>query len=114
MKTTTVGDVMKKLVIPILVIAYIAAAYGFTGGLKSRSAWESGRFHPVDSNVFDSARYDAPNQTLTLLFRTGEAYAYQGVSRKTWLTFMRVKHKGSFFNAHIRRAYVSRRVGRAP
>lgn len=110
MKRTTV----KMILVAMALLVYVMAAYALVEARVPAPQWDSGHFYAVESPVFDSAMYDAEDQTLTLLFRSGAAYEYYGVSHKTWLTFMRVTYKGSFFNAHIRRAYPYRFIGYAP
>jgi hypothetical protein len=105
---------MKRATILVLALAYVLGVYSFASRERASPTWADARFYPVESSVFDAARYDGASRTLTLLFRSGHAYEYYGVSRKTWLTFMRVKYKGSFFNAHIRRAYECKQTGWAP
>jgi len=101
-----------RIVLVAVALGYLWVVYGLAA--KAAPSWEEGRFIPVDSSVFTSVKYDGRNDVLTLLFTNGAAYEYFGVSRKTWLTLMRTEHKGSFFNAHIRRHYNFRYLGMAP
>jgi hypothetical protein len=104
---------MKKILIPLAILAYAVLAFGHLSGQASATAWQADRTYSIKGGPFQAAHYDADRTELTLVFRSGAAYAYTGVSRKTWLTFMRVRHKGSFFNSHIKPTYESRRVDAA-
>jgi len=89
-------------------------AVGYAQHPGWRETYATDRFLPVNSTVFASAKYDVAAATLTLLFRDGRAYEFRGVSHKTFYTFMKVRSKGSFFNAHIRHHYECRHIGDAP
>ena len=101
---------MKKILIPLAILTYAALVFGHLAGQAKASTWEADRTYSVSGSPFRSAHYDPSHLELTLVFRSGATYACAGVSRKTWLTFMRVRHKGSFFNSHIRGTYRSRRL----
>jgi hypothetical protein len=111
---TVKGRVIKNLVVIAFLTAGLLAGYAFPARSHSPRAWEPYREYALRSAVFQSASYDPVEPALTLVFRNGNAYRYAGVSRKTWLTFMRVTHKGSFYNAAIRGTYKSRRLDTKP
>ena len=102
---------MKKILLPLTLLTYAALAFGHLSAEGRAQTWQPGETYAIDGGPIASAQYDESQERLTLVFRSGATYAYAAVSRKTWLTFMRVQYKGSFFNRHIRGAYESRRLG---
>ena len=73
--------------------------------------YEDGVYYAIpNSQVFEGASYQGETKTLTLRFTKGIIYEYYNVSRKTFVTFMKVDNKGEFFNEHIRTYYSYGRV----
>lgn len=60
---------------------------------------------PVDSSNIDSVGYDAENKRLTIRFRTGKTYHYNGVDSGTFDEFMKAESKGKFLYQNIKGKY---------
>lgn len=82
-------------------------------GLLAGSAWGA-EFQRINSRLFDAVRYDEKTRTLTLVFGSGAAYAYDGVPREVYLDFTRIVNKGEYFNKRIRNRYPSERMDHYP
>ena len=65
---------------------------------------------PVESRVFEGARYKDEARSLCLLFDNGSVYEYQNVPVNVYEEFMKTRRKGAFFNERIRNVYPFRRV----
>ncbi len=66
----------------------------------------------VESEIFDAVAYEEASCTLTLLFDSGEAYEFFGVSRDVFVDFTRIVNHGAYFNRHVRAVYRCARVDR--
>jgi hypothetical protein len=64
----------------------------------------------VPSTVIQSFQYDANQQELLVVFRSGRRYVYQQVPEETYAAMRRSFSKGEFFNEHIRERFEFRRV----
>ncbi len=63
---------------------------------------------PVVSTNIASVGYE--NGTLVVAFRSGQIYAYQGVPLIKYQQFLNAPSKGNYFNTHIKKNYISRRI----
>lgn len=102
---------MKRMLTVGLVVTVISVT------MAAGEPWGRNRvpeFTKIESRIFDAARYDAAQRTLTIVFASGAAYAYSGVPREVYLDFTRIVNKGEYFHRHIRNAYPCQRVDRYP
>ena len=60
---------------------------------------------PVDSSNIDSVGYDPETQRLTVRFRTGKTYHYNGVDSRTFDELMKAESKGKFLYQNIKGNY---------
>lgn len=63
------------------------------------------------SSNLSFADYDPASETLTIGFRSGSTYAYEGVDEATYEGLLAAPSAGAYFAAVIRDGYPSRRVG---
>ena len=66
----------------------------------------------MPSTVIRRFDYDAARRRLTVVFTSGEVYAYDGVPAELAEAFRAAFSKGRFFGAHVRDAFPHRRLGR--
>lgn len=64
------------------------------------------RRSPVSSSVIASTGYDHDSEVLEIEFVSGTVYRYRGVSQDVFEDFRDAPSKGTFFNAHIKDAYL--------
>ena len=83
-------------------------------GAEAARRGGEGQYRAVESRIFDAVKYDGSTRTLTLVFDSGAAYAYLEVPRAVYDDFVRIVNKGEYFNRHIKRAYVMRRLNAYP
>lgn len=72
--------------------------------------WREGVFHPLDSVVFSSVRYDGKPEALTMVFCHGGAYLYRNVPRWVYRGFLATDCKGAYYHAHIKGKYACVRL----
>lgn len=101
---------MKQKLITIGLAAAVATMAAGEPWHRPRAA----EFTRIGSRVFEAARYDAAERTLTIVFASGSAYAYSGVPREVYLDFTRIVNKGEYFQRHIRSVYPVERIDRYP
>ena len=65
---------------------------------------------PVVSTSIVSIGFDADNATLEVEFVSGSIYRYRDVEEDVYERFRAAPSKGSFFNEHIKDAYLCERV----
>ena len=63
------------------------------------------KMQPIGSSNIDSVGYDEFDQKLTIRFKSGRTYTYQGVSKETFDAFMDAEAKSSFFAQIIKLNY---------
>ena len=59
----------------------------------------------VTSSNLDQVGYDAARRQLVVVFRSGEAYRYDGVPPELYERLLQADSKGKFFVAHVRQAF---------
>lgn len=96
------------------VAAGMAAAMIAAQGARADMRKGEGTMQYVESRIFEGVKYVGATRTLTLVFDSGAAYAFQEVPREVYLDFTRVVNKGEYFNRHIRRTYACRRLDAYP
>jgi hypothetical protein len=57
---------------------------------------------PIDSSMFSHHDYDPASRTMTLRFKNGAVWHYDGVSPEKNAAFLAAPSKGQHFNTHIR------------
>ena len=67
---------------------------------------------PVSSSNLVSVRHDPKHETLEIEFKSGQTWAYFGVSHETYTALMLTSSKGTFFHKHIKGKYACNKVGR--
>lgn len=102
---------MKHSIMLVVLVSLAFAMDGYTR-LKPLWDWPDNTMIPVENSLFRAAKYDGSRRVMTLIRSNGAVYEYYGVSRKTFYTFMRVRRKTSFYNAHIHRGYRHKCVAR--
>jgi hypothetical protein len=65
---------------------------------------------PVVSTSIASIGFDADNETLEVEFVNASVYRYRDVDEDVYERFLAAPSKGTFFNEHIRDAYLWERV----
>jgi hypothetical protein len=65
----------------------------------------------VSSSNISAIDYDQETLTLTVVFRSGATYSYQGVPEDTYEAFRTASSPGRYFQTAIRDAYTGVRVG---
>ena len=65
---------------------------------------------PVVSTSIVSIGFDADNTMLEVEFVTGSVYRYRNVEEDVFERLLDAPSKGTFFNEHIRDAYLCERV----
>lgn len=90
----------------------VAAALWVLAGVAHGAPAEG--FRPIESRIFDGAKYDGRTRTLTVLFDSGACYAFREVPREVYLDFTRIVNPGEYFNKRIRNVYPFTRVDRYP
>jgi hypothetical protein len=83
-------------------------------GAQAARRGGEGQYRAVESRIFDAVKYEGSTRTLTLVFDSGAAYAYVDVPRAVYDDFVRIVNKGEYFNRHIKRAYLGRRLESYP
>lgn len=63
------------------------------------------------SSNLSFANYDPATETLTIGFKSGSTYEYDGVDPDTYEGLLAAPSAGAYFAAVIRDGYPSRRVG---
>lgn len=63
---------------------------------------------PIDSSMFAAHRYDPTSRVMTLRYKNGAVWHYDGVSPEKNAAFLGSASKGQFFNAHIKGAHAGR------
>jgi hypothetical protein len=63
----------------------------------------------MPSTVIRSFSYDDAARELTIIFRTGRQYTYEGVPKEIFEAMKAAFSKGEFFNDHIREHFRFRR-----
>lgn len=94
-------------------VAGLVLALGVAGAEAARKRGE-GEYRAVESRIFDAVKYDGSSRTLTLLFDSGSAYAYDDVPRRVYDDFVRIVNKGEYFNREIKDVYRVRRLDTYP
>ncbi len=97
------------MMIGLATVFSVAVATGESGGLD-----RAPEFTRIGSRIFEAARYDASDRTLTIVFAGGAAYAYRGVPREIYVDFTRIVNKGEYFHRRIRKAFPCERIDRYP
>jgi len=64
----------------------------------------------VDSSNIQSIGYDKEIKTLVVMFKTGNAYSYSGVSEEDFQKFDTAQSKGQHFAREIRGKYSAEKV----
>jgi len=64
----------------------------------------------VSSSAIASVGYDHDRHVLEIEFVSGAVYRYRGVSLDVFEDFRAAPSKGTFFNAHIKDAYLWEQV----
>ena len=64
-----------------------------------------GQWQNVDSSLIEKLAYNEKDELLTVKFKKGGVYSYQGVPRKTFEKMMVAPSVGSFFARQIRNAF---------
>lgn len=64
--------------------------------MPRRSKQPTNEYHTFSSTRVDAGWWDAATKTVTLLFPDGTRWAYEGVSRDTWVRFTRAGSAGRF------------------
>lgn len=64
---------------------------------------------PVGSSDIASVGYE--HGTLYIRFHSGGLYAYSGVPESVYQALMSASSHGSYFHAHIKNSYATRRIG---
>ncbi len=59
-------------------------------------------FVPVESSVFDGAKYEAAEQRMTLRFKNGSEYVYEQVPAAVYESLVSASSPGAYYNAHIK------------
>ena len=103
-------NTMRAIGVAILLAAGAAMQAVAQDAARARGA----EFIHIGSRVFDAVRYDAADQTLTLVFSSGAAYAYRGVPRDIYLDFTRIVNKGEYFSRNIRNRFPYERLDAYP
>jgi hypothetical protein len=65
---------------------------------------------PVVSTSIASVGFDADNEMLEVQFVSGSIYRYREVEEDVYDRFLAASSKGSFFNEHIKDAYLCEQV----
>ena len=60
----------------------------------------------MPSTVIDLFNYDHRTATLTIVFRSGNVYAYKDVPEHIYLEFKEASSKGRYFNHEIKNRFV--------
>ena len=68
------------------------------------------RRSPVSSSVIASVGYAHDTEVMEIEFVSGAVYRYRGVSPDVYEDFCDAPSKGTFFNAHIKNAYLWEQV----
>jgi hypothetical protein len=64
---------------------------------------------PTSSNIA-RLQYDEETGELSVLFRSGKTYQYEGVDSDTWNAFTTAPSAGRFFNQEIKGKYKEQQV----
>ena len=101
---------MKKLI----GTAVLAGVFGLTG---LREVWQMDDLVLAGATpreprptIFRATAYDANTRRLTLEFRNGYAYCYDGVPPTIYAAFLRANGPGAYYNQHIRGRYAMTRA----
>lgn len=65
--------------------------------------------HECASTLIHSYGYDEKTLDLDIRFKSGPTWRYSGVSRETFLDFLRSGSKGKYLNANIKGKYTEAR-----
>ena len=63
------------------------------------------KFVQVESSSVGSVGYEAKTATLSIIFRSGTVYSYQGVPSDVHEKFIGADSKGKFFHEFIKESY---------
>jgi hypothetical protein len=69
----------------------------------------SQQLSPIDSSMFSGHHYDPSSRAMTLRYKNGAVWHYDGVSPDKNAAFLGSASKGQYFNAHIKNAHPGRR-----
>lgn len=101
---------MKRAVILLVLLTILSfALYGFSSK-PPPPFWPEQVFHRPASDLFDAIHYRADGGLLTLCFRRGQVYEYEGVPADLYQRMMQTARHGEFYNQQIRGRFASRRV----
>jgi hypothetical protein len=64
----------------------------------------------VSSTAIDRIDYDERRAQLSITFKSGRTYVYEGVARDTYRDLLSAESQGAYFNLNIRDAYEFREV----
>jgi hypothetical protein len=67
-------------------------------------------FISVASSDLSQVEYNASENTLTIIFKTGGMYSYHRVPPSTYTELMNAGSKGRYFHAYIKNRYPYRRL----
>lgn len=56
----------------------------------------------VQSSTISAVGYSEADNVMTVAFKNGSTYTYQGVPQKTYQAFLDSESKGKYFNRNIR------------
>ena len=78
---------------------------------RRRSSPDLPAIVPMDSTVFDGHHYDPQTQRLTLQFKSGKVWQYEGVPMEKAEAFAGNSSPGAFFGQKIKSLYPGREIG---
>lgn len=64
---------------------------------------------PINSTMFDGHHYDPTSHVMTVRYKNGSVWHYDGVSPEKNAAFLSAESAGGFFNKHIKTAHAGRR-----
>jgi len=68
-------------------------------------------FIPARSEYIDQVEYDDETEALTVTFKDGAAFLYDGVPKSQFMAMQHAPSVGSFFRSYIRDAYPAEPIG---
>lgn len=69
----------------------------------------SGNLSPIDSSMFAAHHYDLASRVMTLRYKSGAVWHYDGVSAEKNAAFLGSASKGRYFNDHIKGVHAARK-----
>lgn len=64
----------------------------------------------VNSSNLSEVAYDSQKLELLVIFKSGDAYIYEGVPKNTFDDLLRASSHGSFLNQHIKKHFEVRKL----